>query len=619
MRRIIMKKRNLLKKPTAFFLSAFMAALCVPSALAAQPSSAAYEIRLGDVNFDGDISVADAILVQKHVVNIRGITSDAVPFCDVDKNGEITVADAIEVQKHTLSILKIEDDAARHSYFDTSGQIVSYNDSAEVNPNSSGYIGGKRAKAIAYEHAGVSEDDVRRLEIEVDRRKGAVVYEVEFVVAGYEYEYEIDVTSGAIVHSYKELDDDFRLGDIDPSSKAYIGAQKAKEIAYEHAGVSADSLKKLEIELNRKRGVVVYEIEFEAGGYEYDYDINAETGEIVTSYKERDNDFTADPGVVDPSSGNYIGEARAKEIALSHAGLSAENVIELEAELDRIGGVVVYEVEFKSGGYDYDYYINAESGEIISSYKEHDDYRKDTDVTPPSSSDYIGEQKAKEIALSHAGLSADKVSALEIELDSKRGVVVYEVDFKYGGCEYDYDINAVSGEIVSSYKELDDNRDPVIDPNNNGYIGEQKAKEIAVAHAGVSADSVRMVEIELDVKRGVVVYEIEFKSGGFEYDYDIDAVSGEVISSYKELGDYRDDTNKFDPDSKEYIGEQSARDIALTHAGVSAGSVREFEIELDREKGRVVYEIEFKSGGFEYEYEIDAYTGDIIKHEKERD
>ncbi len=615
-----MKKRNFLKKPTAFLLIALMTALCVPSAFAAQPNSAASEIRLGDVNFDGNINISDAILVQKQALNIKGLRSDAVPFSDVDKNGDTTVVDAIKVQKHALSILKIEDDVTRHSYFDTSGQIVSYNDSAEVDPNSNGYIGGKRAKAIAYEHAGVTEDGVRRLEIEVDRRKGVVVYEVEFVIDGYEYEYEIDVTSGAIVHSYKELDDDFHFdGDIDPSNKAYIGAQKAKEIAYEHAGVSVDSLKKLEIELNRKRGVVVYEIEFESGGYEYDYDINAETGEIVTSYKERDNDFTADPGVVNPDSGNYIGENRAKEIALGHAGLSAENVIELETELDRIGGVVVYEVEFKSGGYDYDYYINAESGEIISSYKEHDDYRKDTDAAPPSGSDYIGEEKAKEIALSHAGLSADKVSALEIELDSKRGVVVYEIEFKYGGCEYNYDINAASGEIVSSYKELDDHQDPIIDPDNNVYIGEQKAKEIAFAHAEVSADSVRMVEIELDVKRGVVVYEIEFKSGGFEYDYDINAFNGEVISSYKELGDYRDDTNKFDPDSQDYIGEQSAKSIALNHAGVSEGSVREFKIELDREKGKVLYEIEFKSGGFEYEYEIDAYTGDIIKHEKERD
>ena len=41
--------------------------------------------------------------------------------------------------------------------------------------------------------------------------------------------------------------------------------------------------------------------------------------------------------------------------------------------------------------------------------------------------------------------------------------------------------------------------------------------------------------------------------------------------------------------------------------------------ELDREDGRVVYEIEFKSNGMEYEYEIDASTGAVLKYDKERD
>ena len=67
------------------------------------------------------------------------------------------------------------------------------------------------------------------------------------------------------------------------------------------------------------------------------------------------------------------------------------------------------------------------------------------------------------------------------------------------------------------------------------------------------------------------------------------------------------------------IGESKARSIALSHAGVSSSAVHSFESELDHENGRLVYEIEFKSGNMEYNYEIDAATGAIVKYESEYD
>lgn len=66
-----------------------------------------------------------------------------------------------------------------------------------------------------------------------------------------------------------------------------------------------------------------------------------------------------------------------------------------------------------------------------------------------------------------------------------------------------------------------------------------------------------------------------------------------------------------------YIGEEKAKSIALNHAGISAANASRLRCELDRDDGRWEYNIEFVSGTTEYEYEIDAYTGDILSRDAE--
>ena len=65
------------------------------------------------------------------------------------------------------------------------------------------------------------------------------------------------------------------------------------------------------------------------------------------------------------------------------------------------------------------------------------------------------------------------------------------------------------------------------------------------------------------------------------------------------------------------IGYAKAKSIALDHAGVRETQAYDMDIELDDEDGRLIYEVEFKSGNMEYDYEIDAATGAILKHEAE--
>ena len=71
------------------------------------------------------------------------------------------------------------------------------------------------------------------------------------------------------------------------------------------------------------------------------------------------------------------------------------------------------------------------------------------------------------------------------------------------------------------------------------------------------------------------------------------------------------------PSAQTTISKENAKEIALKHAGLAEKDVRFLKAELDRERNGLVYEVEFDSGKYEYDYEIDAETGKILKSEKE--
>ena len=151
----------------------------------------------------------------------------------------------------------------------------------------------------------------------------------------------------------------------------------------------------------------------------------------------------------------------------------------------------------------------------------------------------IGIEKANEIAISHAGLSSGSVSFVKAKIDTEDGVKVYDIEFYSGNVEYDYEINAATGAIVSFDQDIENYEIPTqpAAPTQaaSSGISVDKAKQIALSHAGVSGASFKKVKLDKD--DGVRVYEIEFKVGNVEYDYDIDASSGAIISSSSEIDD----------------------------------------------------------------------------------
>lgn len=79
----------------------------------------------------------------------------------------------------------------------------------------------------------------------------------------------------------------------------------------------------------------------------------------------------------------------------------------------------------------------------------------DNHVSENQSSSYIGKDKALSIVLNHANVSKNNIFDLDIELERKYGSVVYEIDFKYNKYEYEYYVDATSGKIIHSFKEID--------------------------------------------------------------------------------------------------------------------------------------------------------------------
>ena len=151
--------------------------------------------------------------------------------------------------------------------------------------------------------------------------------------------------------------------------------------------------------------------------------------------------------------------------------------------------------------------------------------------------------------------------------------------------------------------------------SSKSYIGKDAALSAALKAAGLSKDQVKNIEIELDYEHGVMVYEVEFDRGFDEYSYDIDAKTGEVVAY-----DNDDDDDKIvNVTAEDVIGMDAAKSAALKHSGLTAAQVTELSVELDRENGKTVYEVEFKSAGYEYSCEIDAVKGTVLYSDKELD
>lgn len=153
--------------------------------------------------------------------------------------------------------------------------------------------------------------------------------------------------------------------------------------------------------------------------------------------------------------------------------------------------------------------------------------------------------------------------------------------------------------------------------NKTKKISADKAKKIALGDAKLAEKDVTFVKVELELEDNRLVYDVEFYSGNVEYDYDIDAVSGAIVSADRDIENYVIPAQPSTETQASEISVKKAKQIALSHAGV--GSARFTKAKIDYENGVKVYEIEFKVGNMEYEYDINVLNGAIVSSSAEID
>ena len=268
-------------------------------------------------------------------------------------------------------------------------------------------------------------------------------------------------------------------------------------------------------------------------------------------------------------------------------------------------------------------------------------------------SSLISKAEASEIALGDAGLSEGEVTALRTKLDFDDGHFQYDVDFYSNGIEYEYTIQAKDGGVISrdvdggnfvqretpsqntqqetspessevpsdfssqdSQAESVPNETPVSEAPvqsdiQSGEITLENAKEIALKDAGLAESDVTFTKQKSDIDNGVSIYDIEFVTADTEYDYEINALDGTVYEKSTESIQGAGANNQQSGE----ITLDDAKAIALSDAGLAETDVTFTKQDIDRDDGRTQYEIEFYYDQTEYEYTIDAVTGDILERD----
>jgi len=145
-------------------------------------------------------------------------------------------------------------------------------------------------------------------------------------------------------------------------------------------------------------------------------------------------------------------------------------------------------------------------------------------------------------------------------------------------------------------------------------VTEDEARKTALSDAGVTEEQITGIRVKKDHDDGRQVYDVEFYSDNKEYDYEIDASTGEILSSDFEIeNDFNKDSAS---DLNPAVSQEEASAAAL--AKVQGASEKDLRIKLDDDDGKMIYEGDIYYNGTEYEFEIDAATGDFLEWSEER-
>lgn len=225
----------------------------------------------------------------------------------------------------------------------------------------------------------------------------------------------------------------------------------------------------------------------------------------------------------------------------------------------------------------------------------------------------VTETEAKNIAMEYANVVEDNITVLSIKKDHEDRE--YEIKFYDDLYEYEMEINYHTGEVVNFEKDIRDNVN--IQDNQTVSMSEEEAKAIALQKVGKSSEEVTFTRVRMDRENGITVYEVDFYDTEKEYEISIDIDTKEIIN-YQEDYFHTHHNNSNTTTTNDYIGIERAKEIVLNHAGLNSNDVTFHKVELDVDYSIATYEIEFYYQYFEYEYELNATTGEILKYQRDR-
>ena len=285
----------------------------------------------------------------------------------------------------------------------------------------------KEALEYALADAGLAAGEITVTRHELEKEDGDACYEIAFTSGEYAYYYEIDASSGAVTGvSINALS-----GGGQPGQTGGVGEQTGAE--QEQAGDSENPSESIDIQNEGQAG--------QAG--------NAGSGQVGGAGEQ--------PGSQNASGNSQSGQVdtmdSAKAIALADAGLTEEEVTFTKEKLDWDDGVAVYNIDFHTSDMEYEYEINAATGVIMDRSQEV--FRNPGNQTGNADS-LIGEDRAKEIAVDHAGFSVTEVFFTKIKLEEEHGRMEYEIEFYKDRIEYEFTIDASDGTILEYESEYDD-------------------------------------------------------------------------------------------------------------------------------------------------------------------
>lgn len=277
--------------------------------------------------------------------------------------------------------------------------------------------------------------------------------------------------------------------------------------------------------------------------------------------------------MIPSAKASYISMDAAQSKALNAANVDAANVESYSAQMGDVGTTTCYEVQFVSDGYAYYYAVNATDGEIVKVTKTPVG-EKPIQAQPEQTTDASASQTGETTPSTATGNQNNTATT-----------------------------KPTAGQTTTT-------------PAANGQITLEQAKETALKHAGLKADAVTFVKAEQDYENDKLVYEVEFvtNDGGkvVEYDYEIDAATGSVVS--------------YDYDAENYVSAKGATTVSVDEVtakqtvlnkvpGATAANIYEWKLDFDDGRweydGKIVYNL------MEYDFTVDASSGAVTEWDVE--